>query len=68
MMTPAEYRAQALEASREAEVMSDPHGKAVWLQTAQEWEMLALMAEAQERLLRSLDLSGETDRGRNAPP
>ncbi len=53
MMSAPQYRIKAQEALSAAGAMADGPGKSGWEQTAKEWINLAVMAEAQDHLLRT---------------
>ena len=54
MMTPDQYRTKAEDALVRARETDSPLAWADWEKTSQDWEGLALIAEAQDRLLASL--------------
>ncbi len=53
MMSAAQCRMKAQDALSDADAMADGPGKSGWGQTAKEWINLAVMAEAQDHLLRT---------------
>ena len=61
MMSADQYRTKAKQALSAANTMANPQTRAVLEETADKWIRLAIMAEAQDHLIRSAGLSKDPE-------